>query len=96
MDHNLIMNSYSQVSLSIFWTLIALFLIFVSSKLNKRILWITGASLMCIVIIKLFVLDLQELSKIASTISFISVGLLLLIVGYTSPIPKKIEKTIEG
>lgn len=82
-------HPYTQSALSIFWTLIGLGLTFFSTRKQKRILWIVGASLLAIVVFKLFAFDLHDSDKLVSTISFIAVGILLLLVGYFSPIPPK-------
>jgi len=40
-----------------------------------------------VVVVKLFVVDLSQLSAIARIGTFLVVGLLLLVVGYLSPVP---------
>ncbi len=58
-----------------------------------RSIWIIGASLLGLVILKLFLLDLANLENVARIVSFISVGVLMLIIGYFAPIPpSKIEE----
>ena len=52
-----------------------------------RPVWIVGASLLGLVILKLFVLDLANLGTVARIVSFITVGVLMLIIGYFAPIP---------
>jgi len=49
--------------------------------------WITGASLLGLVVVKLFVLDLAELSSGAKIGTFLGVGLLLLLIGALAPVP---------
>ena len=82
-------SSLVQTSLSIFWTLIGLTGTVISSRLGSRKTWIYGAMLIGIVVLKLFVIDLDNSSSIERIISFLVVGLLLLMVGYFSPIPPK-------
>ena len=55
----------------------------------QRALWMTGAGLMAVVTAKLFFLDLSNVSGVARIVSFLGVGLLLLVVGYFSPVPPK-------
>ncbi len=76
-----------QSSLAIFWTLIGLTLMMYAARKNIRPLWITGASLLGVVVVKLFLIDLSGTGTIERIISFIVVGVLLLLVGYFSPIP---------
>ncbi len=78
-----------QMSLSIYWSIIGISLMIFASKRNYRWLWISGVSLMGIVVLKLFLIDLSKTGTVERIISFISVGLILLIVGYFSPIPPK-------
>ncbi|WP_410497496.1 DUF2339 domain-containing protein [Chitinibacter sp. S2-10] len=76
-----------QMSLSIFWTVIALALMLVATRRYGRVLWLTGAGLLAVVIAKLFLLDLSHISGIERIGSFIGVGLLLLLIGYLAPLP---------
>ncbi len=80
-----------QMSLSIFWTLISLTLMFAATRKHWRTLWLVGASLQAIVIGKLFIIDLSHISGLERIASFMGVGLLLLLIGYLAPIPP--EKT---
>jgi len=41
------------------------------------------------VVVKLFLVDLADIGTIARIISFIVVGLLILVIGYLSPMPPK-------
>ncbi len=82
-----------QVSLSISWTLLGLFATVLASKRGARGLWIVGASLLGIVVVKLFVLDLVRLETVAKIGTFLAVGLLLVLVGYYAPVPPSAAKT---
>jgi uncharacterized membrane protein len=52
-----------------------------------------GAAMMGVVVLKLFVVDIGDQGTVTRIISFLGVGVLLLVVGYISPVPPKIEKT---
>jgi uncharacterized membrane protein len=80
-----------QTSLSIYWALLALFTMLVATRRSIRILWITGAVLMAAVLIKLFLVDLSSVGTIERIVSFIGVGLLMLVLGYFSPLPPVAE-----
>lgn len=72
---------------SILWTVIALTLILRGSRILQRNMWLTGATLIGVVILKLFFVDMSNVDMLSKTISFMAVGLLLIGVGYFSPIP---------
>ncbi|WP_283127814.1 MULTISPECIES: DUF2339 domain-containing protein [unclassified Neisseria] len=59
--------------------------------LKQRSYWMTGATLMGIVVVKLFLIELSNSGGIALIVSFIIVGLLLLLVGWFAPVPPKAE-----
>ena len=46
----------------------------------------------CVVVAKLFVVDLSNVGTIARIVSFIGVGVLMLVVGYFSPVPPKVRE----
>jgi uncharacterized membrane protein len=48
-----------------------------------------GAVLMSVVVVKLFILDLSNLSGIERIVAFIGVGVLMLLMGYFVPLPPK-------
>jgi uncharacterized membrane protein len=76
-----------QSSLSIAWTLVALCGMLGSTRRGLRGTWMVFASLLGVVVLKLFVVDLSQLSTIARIGTFLVVGVLLLVVGYLSPVP---------
>ena len=76
-----------QASLSIFWSVLALCAMLTATRLRLRPLWLTGAGLMAVVVIKLFFVDLSNVGGIERIVSFIGVGVLMLVIGYVSPVP---------
>jgi len=81
-------NSVSlQVAFSIAWTLVALAGMWASTRRRLRPAWIAFASLLGVTVVKLFVVDLSQLSTGAKIGTFLVVGVLLLVVGYLSPVP---------
>jgi uncharacterized membrane protein len=78
-----------QASLSIFWTLIALCAMVYATRRRQRAVWMTGAGLMGAVTAKLFFVDLSNVGGVERIVSFMAVGLLLLVVGYFSPVPPR-------
>ncbi|MBC9249018.1 hypothetical protein A9179_01890 [Pseudomonas alcaligenes] len=78
-----------QAGLSIVWTLIALPLMIVGHLRGRRELWLVGAALIGVVVAKLFFVELGNRGGLERIISFIGVGVLLLIVGYFAPLPPR-------
>ena len=76
-----------QTSLSILWAVIGLSGMVVGVRMARRAVWVAGASWMAVVVAKLFVVDLRNLTALGRVVSFIVVGVLLLIVGYLAPAP---------
>ncbi|MGH8354580.1 MAG: DUF2339 domain-containing protein, partial [Pseudomonas sp.] len=76
-----------QAGLSIVWTLIALPLMLVGHLRSRRELWLLGAGLIGVVVAKLFFVELGNRGGLERIVSFIGVGVLLLIVGYFAPLP---------
>lgn len=78
-----------QTALALFWTLLALAAMVFASRRGLRPLWFVGAGLMALVVLKLFLVDLTNRGGIERIVSFMGVGLLLLALGYFSPLPPK-------
>jgi uncharacterized membrane protein len=54
-----------------------------------RTVWIVGAGLLGIVVLKLFFVELADQGGLYRIVSFIVVGVLLLVVGYFAPVPPR-------
>ncbi|VXD03659.1 conserved membrane hypothetical protein [Pseudomonas sp. 9AZ] len=78
-----------QAGLSIVWTLIALPLMVLGNRLGRRELWLIGAALIALVVAKLFFVELGNRGGLERIVSFIGVGVLLLVVGYFAPLPAR-------
>ena len=76
-----------QVAFSITWTLVGLVGMLYSTRHGLRLAWIVFAALLACVVVKLFLVDLSQLSTGAKIATFLIVGVLLLVVGYFSPVP---------
>jgi uncharacterized membrane protein len=76
-----------QMSLSIFWSLLALATMLWATRTARRPLWFVGVALMGVVVLKLFIVDLSSIGTVERIVSFIVVGLLMLVIGYFSPLP---------
>ncbi len=93
--HELMQSMTVQTALSLFWTLLALVLMVLSTRRRDRAIWIAGGLLLVLVVAKLFMFDLSKVAGIARIISFIGVGVLLLLIGYLAPLPPA-RKAPEG
>jgi uncharacterized membrane protein len=78
-----------QMALSILWAICALLIMNLSRRLQERKLWMLGAALLGLILIKLFTKDLSGTGTLARVVSFMAVGGLMLLIGYLSPIPAK-------
>lgn len=78
-----------QSVLSVVWTLMSLLLTVIATRQARRGLWFVGSGLLVGVVIKLFLFDLANSGTLARIVSFISVGILLLLINHFSPIPPK-------
>ena len=59
------------------------------NRAADRARWLVGASIMAVVVLKLFFVELGNSGGIERIVSFIVVGLLLLLVGWYAPVPPK-------
>jgi uncharacterized membrane protein len=84
-----------QSSASIVWSLGAMGLMILANRKRWRILWYIGAGLLALVVVKLFLIDLAGTGTVARIISFLAVGILMLAIGYLSPLPPKAAGTEE-
>ena len=85
----LLRSVLTQTALAIFWTVLALALMLVAKRRATRGLWFVGACLMAAVVAKLFLVDLSNIGGVERIVSFIGVGLLMLIIAYVAPLPLK-------
>lgn len=79
----------SQTVMALFWALCGLLVTIFASKKQDRTLWFFGGVLLVAVVLKLFLVDLSAQDTIERIVSFTGVGLLLVAVGYFSPLPPK-------
>ena len=77
-----------QAGLSLVWGTAGLASMVVGAVRERREIWIGGAVVMGIVIVKLFVVELGNVGTLSRVVSFLGVGLLLLVVGYFAPVPR--------
>jgi uncharacterized membrane protein len=78
-----------QAAIAGLWGFGALAITIWATRRGSRRLWAVGAILLGMVVMKLFLVDLSGTGTIARIVSFLVVGVLMLIIGYFSPIPPK-------
>lgn len=78
-----------QTCFALFWMLVALVVMLRATRYRSRREWLCGAALLGIVIVKLMLVDSARGGGLARAVAFIGVAILVLIVGYFSPLPPK-------
>ena len=84
---DLMASTLVQTCLSLFWSILALVTMLIAARKKNRLVWLVGAVLLGVVIAKLFLIDLSRSGSVERIVSFVGVGLLMLVVGYLSPLP---------
>ncbi len=82
-------SQFVQAMLSIVWTLCAFALMRYAVRRLSKPLWMVGAALLGVVVLKLFVIDLSNVGSVARIVSFMGVGGLMLLIGYLAPLPRE-------
>jgi uncharacterized membrane protein len=80
-----------QASLSLVWGAAALTTMVLGARRAGRGVWLAGAALMAVTVVKLLLVDLGNTGTLGRIVSFLGVGVLLLIVGYFAPVPPRAE-----
>lgn len=78
-----------QTALAIFWSLLALGSMTLATRRGLREIWLAGAGLLGAVVVKLFLVDLAGHGSVARIVSFVVVGLLILLMGWYAPVPPR-------
>ena len=81
-----------QSTLSVYWCLAGVGIMTIATRKAIRPIWISGAGLLGIVVLKLFLVDLVNTGTVARIVSFMVVGALMLVVGYFSPVPPIVQE----
>jgi uncharacterized membrane protein len=82
-----------QACISVLWAGTSLSLMTFASRRAARTLWMVGAALLGVLILKLFVIDLGTIGTVARIVSFLVTGLLIMAIGYLSPAPPRQQST---
>jgi len=87
--HSLWHSMLVQATFSLLWSIMALATMLLAHRERWRIAWVAGAALLGAVVVKLFLVDLGQAGGVERIVSFIGVGLLLLLIGYLAPVPPR-------
>jgi uncharacterized membrane protein len=80
-------STLTQAALSVAWSAVGVGLMLLGHRRAQRVVWVVGAVLLGIVVAKLFLVELADRGGLYRIVSFIVVGILLLLVGYFAPVP---------
>ncbi len=82
-------HGVTQMGYTLLWSILALILMVAACRRAQRAVWLAGAGLLALTVVKLFLIDLANHGSLERIIAFITVGFIMLIIGYLSPIPPK-------
>jgi uncharacterized membrane protein len=85
----------TQAALSIAWSIMGVLAMLLGNRRLSRPVWFSGAALLAVVVVKLFVVELADRGGLYRIVSFIGVGVLLLVVGYFAPVPVRASPALD-
>ncbi len=91
-DEGLWNSNLAQTALTVVWSLAGVAAWIVGSRRRQHLLWLAGAVLMGVVLLKLLLIDRGRLGNLFGIASFIAYGLLCTVVGYFAPAPPRDAK----
>lgn len=81
-----------QLGLAILWSVLALGLMLFAHRRALRYSWLAGAGLLGVVVVKLLLVDMSNAQGWERIVTFIGVGLLMLVIGYFVPLPPRADE----
>jgi uncharacterized membrane protein len=78
-----------QSGIALLWSVTALVAMCLGARRRARLPWMVGALLLAAVVLKLLFVDLSGTGTVTRIVSFIGVGVLMLVIGYVAPLPAK-------
>lgn len=82
-------SALAQACLSVIWCLAGLAAMLTGARRRSRAVWVGGACLVGLVIVKLILIDRTHLKDLYAILGVLAVGTLLMVVGYFAPNPPK-------
>jgi uncharacterized membrane protein len=92
----LLSSSLAQTSLTVVWSVLGVLGWIIGSRRKQRVLWLTSAVLMAVVLGKLILIDRTNLGNALGIASFIAYGVLCTVVGYLAPAPPRSAAEEQG
>lgn len=93
--HALFSSFFVQTGYAILWSVMALVMMVLGHRNARRGLWVLGACLLGLTVVKLILIDMSNTGGVARVVAFIGVGVLILIVGFFAPLPPQAPATFE-
>lgn len=87
----LVASLFIQAMLSLVWSVTALVIMRSATRHRSRSWWLVGAGFLALVVAKLFLVDLDSHGSVSRIVSFVGVGLLMVLIGYLAPYPSEPE-----
>ena len=85
----LLESGVAQTTLTILWSIVGVLAWVVGSRRLLWSVWLVGAIILGVVLVKLALVDRQYVGNLTGIVSFIAVGLLLVVVGRIAPTPPR-------
>ena len=82
-----------QAAVAALWGVLALGLTVRGARTSDRRAWLAGAGLLTLTVAKLFLIDLASAGTVGRIVSFLVVGLLMLVIGFFAPLPPKTRES---
>ena len=82
-----------QAAVAALWGVLALGLTVRGARTSDRRAWLAGAGLLGLTVAKLFLIDLASAGTVGRIVSFLVVGLLMLVIGFFAPLPPKTRES---
>ncbi|MCG6868612.1 MAG: DUF2339 domain-containing protein [Gammaproteobacteria bacterium] len=81
-----------QMALAMLWGVSGVSLLLTAKRLGSRVVWVSGATVIAAVVLKLFLIDLAAHGTVERIVSFLAVGGLLVAIGWFSPFPPRTDR----
>lgn len=78
-----------QSAISLVWSITAFCSMTFATRKGMRIVWFVGAAILATVVLKLFLVELAGKGTVERIVSFVGVGVLMLVIGWFSPVPPR-------
>lgn len=95
-SHRMFSSALAQAAMSIAWSIAGVITILIGHRRASRPVWIAGAALFGLVIVKLVLVDWHHLNDLSAILALFALGGLLFVVGYFAPAPPSEAKPAQG